>query len=348
VDVARLCIDGPTEVDVSLLTNGASNVHLYAYGANGDLFDSVGGFYPPTIRLRPRQGEGFTLLTAIYDGVPVDYQLEVGTVSVLLVGEVHTGGSTSCTFVGDGLRCWGHDAETLVADAPAATLTMIAVGAGYLCGLDPAGELTCWGPLAPDGTPTGTFSTLSASVFGQYSHACALRPTGEPACWGSNNFGQLDAPARLFRRISAGYLFTCAIDEAGALACWGGRSGEEVLLVPEGRFREVVAATDFACAVPEEGEGIRCWGDPDRAGRPISEAPMTGTYARLTAGSYGACALDAAGALVCWGGHAADDDRPSDPTFIDVSSSGYHTCAVRSDGVILCWGDNYYGESDPP
>lgn len=85
-----------------------------------------------------------------------------------------------------------------------------------------------------------------------------------------------------------------------------------------------------------------------------------GTFARLAAGYYHACALEPGGLASCWGagrqgqtgyglwGEGADTGVPvyvaSAVRFEQVTAGGAHTCGLTAEGVAYCWGSNQYGE----
>ena len=80
----------------------------------------------------------------------------------------------------------------------------------------------------------------------------------------------------------------------------------------------------------------------------------------LAAGEDHTCAIDADGAVWCWGtgtsgelgtGQTANRWQPFitaslgvGRTAIDITAGGDHTCAVLDDGTVSCWGANAYGQ----
>jgi alpha-tubulin suppressor-like RCC1 family protein len=116
---------------------------------------------------------------------------------------------------------------------------------------------------------------------------------------------------------------------------------------------------DFGCFVGARAD-VRCWGRNDLAqlGRgtrteaETSPAPVSGIASVLsvTAGGTQACALDASGAVYCWG----EDPTPVDdsarvrvtPARItglasgirSISSGTRHACALSKEGASLCFG----------
>ena len=70
------------------------------------------------------------------------------------------------------------------------------------------------------------------------------------------------------------------------------------------------------------------------------------TFKAVDVGYDFACALTAAGDIICWG---YDGDRratPPDGQFISVAVGELHTCGILSHGEISCWG-NRQGRSIP-
>jgi hypothetical protein len=78
-----------------------------------------------------------------------------------------------------------------------------------------------------------------------------------------------------------------------------------------------------------------------------SSAPAELSTPAVSAGGTHTCAIDAGGALACWGDDSAGqlDGIPSGQ-FEAVSAGGKHTCAIRIDGDLVCWGDDSAGQLD--
>lgn len=94
-----------------------------------------------------------------------------------------------------------------------------------------------------------------------------------------------------------------------------------------------------------ENSSISCWNFPG------SEDPPAGTnWTRIAAGGGHACALDASGAVTCWGDDSLGQGTsgvPSGVAFAQISAGANHTCGVESGtGFAHCWGDNSFLQSD--
>lgn len=185
--------------------------------------------------------------------------------------------------------------------------------------------------------------------------------------------------------VATGDDFTCAVTEPGGIACWGandegqlGNGFKTPSAVPvavdlgalgERRARSVVAGTDHACALLEDG-AVACWGDNafgqlgtgdpgiDHVTPSVLTPLPAGTQVRqLAAGAGSTCALTTTGAVLCWGsgplGEAGTDPRPSaaSPSTprlpgpargLSAGSAGY--CAALVDARAVCWGASETGQ----
>lgn len=194
------------------------------------------------------------------DSIATAVQMPAGMhVAALGTGEVH---SCALTDVG-AAYCWGYNGNGQLGDGttdPAAapvlvqlpsgvTLTGIAGGFGFTCGLAGDGAAYCWGDNSAGQLGDGT--TVSRGAPGRVqipggaalaqvvvglNHACALGRDGAVYCWGEGSSGQIgDAqftarptpvavalpPGTAAAQLSAGGDHSCAITSAGAAYCWG-------------------------------------------------------------------------------------------------------------------------------
>jgi len=180
-------------------------------------------------------------------------------------------------------------------------------------------------------------------------HTCMLRHDGTVWCAGQNDVGQLgigslgsaspmyvqatdaSGPISDATAIGAGNNHTCAV-RAGHVWCWGsnayGQLGDNTVNTAT-KAVEVVTA---------------------------SLTPLENIVA-VAAGTRDACAIDAAGALWCWGGN--DGGQLGDGTMTtrgyavqvatltnvqSVSMGIDHVCALQANTTMSCWGYGYYGE----
>jgi alpha-tubulin suppressor-like RCC1 family protein len=261
--------------------------------------------------------------------------------------------------------------------AVAITLILAACGAGS----DAAG------PTAPPG------ALRYVDIATGYYHTCALTATGTAFCWGENGFGTLGDGTRTdrvqpspvdattpFSAIDAGAGHNCALTSQGAAWCWGqndeGQLGDGSVTVRDRPvavaggllFTQVSAGHAHSCGLAAGGQAW-CWGDNSSgqlgngqsATKSAAPVPVSAAvaFARIEAGYYQTCALDAAGNAYCWGQN--DAGQNGDGSFelrtlpVPVSGSRLFTalsagdrfvCALSA-GDVWCWGAARTGELGP-
>ena len=301
----------------------------------------------------------------------------------LRLSEIAVGYNHACAIdLQGGLHCWGANAlgqlgvgDQADRDEPArvgeaSDWRAVSAGRFHTCGVRSDGGLYCWGGgafgqagrlqaavLEPSSVaaPSGAWTGVTA---GQW-HTCGLTDHGQLYCWGYNLLGRLgdgtgagtdvdpeqsvDTPVRVlagipFKAVSAGHAHTCALDADDAAWCWG--SGED------GRLG---APAPDACALGDSE--VPC------ALEPIALADGR-SYTAISAGGAHACALQASGALWCWGKGAYGQlgiGDPGDPSerLAPVQAEGEHeavvagaehTCVIASDGRARCFGDGANGQ----
>jgi hypothetical protein len=223
--------------------------------------------------------------------------------------------------------------------------------------------------VACGGVPTDLESGAAPLLAVGGVSTCVIGPDGHLSCWGMNAWGQLGA----------------ASDErCGTEPC----ARRPVATAPALRFRSVSASpassvwSGHMCGVTADGDGY-CWGvDKSQLGRelespdfcvargglvaqPCSREPvpveLAGPLAGIASGDFHSCAVDAGGAVWCWGSDSNGQLGSSEGetcgefglpcSFVPVRSAGelrfsviaagsVHTCALDQEGVAWCWGNN--------
>ena len=201
-------------------------------------------------------------------------------------------------------------------------------------------------PSAPT-TPTQVEAFRAVLLTTGDEHACALDDDRRAWCWGYGESGRLgdgsgdDAATPVpvatdarFRLLSAGRTFTCGITTDERTLCWGGNSRGQL------------------------GDGTDGGGSSD-ADRPTpGEVLGDRSFADLAAAQLHVCALDADGAVWCWGaypsgqlGVAVNDDQTApvraggDLRLTQLGQGGdTSTCGIATDGTAWCWGGNAFGQ----
>ena len=129
----------------------------------------------------------------------------------------------------------------------------------------------------------------------------------------------------------------------------------------------IAAGSDRSCALNSAG-GALCWGDNSfgalgigaaiQSANPVPVVGLSSGVKAIATGSFHACAVTGAGAVMCWGHNSqaqlgnGTDIESSVPAPVTGLSSGVkaiaagdeHTCALTDAGAVLCWGDGYDGQ----
>ncbi len=256
----------------------------------------------------------------------------------------------TCALDTDGaVTCWGEDWYGVVSDVPTATGHRdLVAGWDYACVIGGDDQVTCWGDDIQNlvsRAPTGPIATLSAGTW----HACAVRANAEGVCWGSDNHGKIEVPPvpNGWAELAAGHQHTCGIRRADrGLTCWGeegpwvsGPNADD-----NGPWAQVAAGRSQTCALRGVEGTLTCWGG--------AAAPPGAGFTSLSVGPDGhACAVDAAGEVVCWGTETWGELTPPALTggaWASVSAGGDHTCAVADGGGLGCWGADGAGQATVP
>ena len=233
--------------------------------------------------------------------------------SLAALDTVAAGSGFACGLAADhGAWCWGSSAFGHLATTAFDTagpvhigpdslhFTQLAVGWNHTCGLTAAGTVWCWGL-----SDHGQLGNGVASI-GAYSASPVQVPT---------------IPAVV--HVAAGRATTCVLTAAGATWCWGsnfksigGVAGDGDLLTPTAvhagwTFRELRIGEYHGCGLASDST-VACWGwnAYGQLGQGTASASQTPTPIaiarslkgiRLAALSNGACLIDQAQGLYCWG-----------------------------------------------
>ncbi|BDG03546.1 RCC1 domain-containing protein [Anaeromyxobacter oryzae] len=250
------------------------------------------------------------------------------------------GTAHSCAVVeGGAVYCWGRassflsGAEYVFSPEEVAALsgaTAIAAGGGHTCALRGGGAVRCagaWNPGGLAGEPVASGATAIATGDG---FSCAL-VAGAVQCWGANDHGQLGAtgdvaqPATIALAgpvsiLALGSDQGCAAtaDPTAPVRCWGLRIGLSSDLATPYALDDVrysvsalAGGAAHGCALrAPASDGVECWGNTAASpviggtalvvGAPVRVAVASPASA-IAAGLSHTCAIDGAGAVVCWG-----------------------------------------------
>ena len=219
-------------------------------------------------------------------------------------------------------------------------LSLATLAAGLVPGL---GMLPATASASPaEATATAVQQSIATSVVGGNSHSCALTDAGGVKCWGDDGFGESGdgQPGGSTRRptdvtgltsgvtqIVAGGRFTCALLDSGTVQCWGDNGSD------------VMGANTHSTVEP----------------LPLTMTGLPNDVVSLVAGQAHVCALDADGAVLCWGSntfgqigigtgsfHSQTPVTPGnlDSGVVGLTAGHWHTCALLTDDSVKCWGHN--------
>ena len=274
----------------------------------------------------------------------------------------------TCGLTADGaLWCWGQNDQGQVGDGTAGTdrfaptrvgastdWLQVATGGGHACGTRGAGasgNIYCWG-----GNAGGDLGDATVAIGGSRNlpgplidsgyalavaggaHSCGVKGGGL-FCWGANDVGELAQPAQVAQ--------STAPVQAGAQTTW----------------TTVAAGGQHGCAL--QGTQLSCWGGDSRGqvGTGVFTAAVYGpsaiggSWANVSPGPLGTCAVTTSGTLFCWGandrsqlglGDTVDRAAPlrvgADSNWASVATGLFHACGLRTDGSLWCWGSGTSGQ----
>ena len=246
---------------------------------------------------------------------------------------IAAGGSHTCALRVDGtMRCWGANSRGQIGDGsrtnrptPTAvsgmTLTAaIAAGGEHTCAVHSNSPARCWGAgtsgQTGDGFPFDHLTPAAGAIDRVVSiaagdlHSCTVQAGGGASCWGANASGQIGAPtlpgqpgiattalpvnAPLAVRIAAGGAHTCTTQADSTVRCWGDNS--------KGQIGDGTTTTRFG---PTPVTSVR--------------------VVNLITGGTATIVSNISGVL-------------------QVAAGGRHTCALNASGAVRCWGQNNLGQ----
>jgi len=297
--------------------------------------------------------------------------------AVSTAGKVYCWGGNSYGQLGDGTT----DASALPVEVPGIT-DAISVDAGdsHTCVVRSGGKVSCWGSNSggqlgngielelveypgypPFPAMSEEFSSTPIEVPGlsnvvqvsaDYDKTCAVVADGTARCWGFNDYGDIGngsltpatSPATVVGldsvlEIETSYQLTCARLASGKVSCWGYKFhiGDGAPIPPPDDYYYYTDPSEVAQPVPVEVA------DLDQV------TSISGNVDSM-------CALDAGGALACWGyGYPDPDDEQNffgNRPIVIAENSGATTiatgsadlCYTRPDGTAACWTTTLEGE----
>lgn len=285
---------------------------------------------------------------------------------------IDLGNRHACATRAGALYCWGNGergklgvGDTSERLRPArvgrdSDWLSVTTGLQHSCALRKSGKVFCFGandvgqlgvPNVPESdTPLELKLPAKAlSIVTETNTSCALLEDGRLYCWGENTEGQLGLSDRypgddyfepievgslgastgLYRAVDVGHGHVCGVRDSGLLYCWGRNTARQLGLGPDA------------------AEQIR---KPTQVG-------SQNNWRLVQAGADSSCAIDATGALYCWGtnefGNLGTGQRDTyslptrigpELTFRDISIDTFHSCAIDAERALYCWGRGIEGQ----
>jgi hypothetical protein len=328
-------------------------------------------------------GSGRTVTVNI-DGIPVQATPSVrvvGFTKVAAGGETQQGAQTTtggftCGIITTGdMYCWGISWFGIRGNGTSGSYTPgleptlvsgnhqwadVAVGLYYVCAVEIAGTVYCWGDgdvgqlgngasgNPPDVTTPfpisggGTYSSVSVEA---HNGACGIAVSGAAMCWGGGTWGRLGNGADTlvavpvavsgglsFSALNTNFSNTCGI-AAGKAYCWG--YSADVGL--------------GGTAAPDQCDpGVPCAKTPFPVSGGLTFRPIISNDGNVN------CAVATDDQAYCWGsgylGSGAGPSTVDTPTqvsgglsFTSLEPSELGHCGTVTGGAAYCWGKNPNG-----
>lgn len=251
--------------------------------------------------------------------------------------------------------------------ASIAALVVLACGGGVATSSSPATPGNAEAPSAGEAgdderaQPNGPPKDVDCGDF----TTCAIAMDDRVHCWGRDKEGELGGGAGTgsrakpvflpglgkVRKVALASQFGCALLADKRVKCWGtGRIANDGRMLEDARptlvsgvegVEELAASGVMACA--RGAGGIACWGADKATG-----TPPKGTFKQIAVGFTHACALDAAGAVTCWGSPdwapGGVYAKPGVTGALQVVTGDRHACVLTKNKTVQCWGMNDAGQ----
>ena len=235
---------------------------------------------------------------------------------------ISLGYGSACASFSGAIKCLGTndkgqlgngtttDSKTaaVVVQGLSQSITQLASGSHYTCGLESGGGVKCWGYNSSgqlgDGSTTNRTSAVSVSGItgatfigaGGGSTTCAIVANGAVKCWGDNSRGGLGN---------------------------GSTSNSSTPVSVSGITGATKVFTNYggtSCALINDGK-IKCWG--------YNYYGQVGNGTTTTSFPYGVMTPATVSGI---------------SNAVDLNVGNGHVCAVLADGAVKCWGSNDGGQ----
>ncbi len=237
--------------------------------------------------------------------------------------ELGNGASTATTYI-PGLVSGGH------------LWSLISASDYYSCGLRTDGTVYCWGSDATgqlgngaSGNQNAPFAITGSALYSYIDtaegHACGIQTNGSAWCWGAGADGRLgngaignqQSPVAVsgnmtWKDISVQGARSCGVTTNGSLYCWGqDYTTTPTPLFPSDTWTAVDVGFSHTCAIKPDGS-LWCWGTDNfgQLGNSMYSSTtqnypnrvlLPGPVVAVATRSFATCAMEASGALWCWG-----------------------------------------------
>jgi alpha-tubulin suppressor-like RCC1 family protein len=249
----------------------------------------------------------------------------------------------SCAIgVDGGARCWGNNSQGRQLFARDGVADM-ALGPEHTCALRDDDQVRCVARSAEGQLQLSAEERFTALAAGR-GFTCGLLATGAVRCVGDARIAAQTPPDAGFVKLAAADRFACAMRQDGEVVCWGEGSG---IAPPQGlRAASLARGTALMCALTTEGEA-RCWGVAALGEEGYAPLPGRSGIKRLASAGSHVCALLADDSASCVALFSASLTPPAGQ-FVEIAVGPRHACAVDSAGAVVCWGEPDEGARLPP